>query len=386
MSDYPVRIQGLKGPQRTILAILIWAGLLLAAGPVARVAAQDAWPGCGQRPFPEDKIRFEPALWCLENVIVSAERGELDFAALAFTADGTLYAARPEAGQVLRLVDGDGDGLPDSAAIVLDGLAYPMRLAATVDGLLILGEGVLYQWDPARGLLTLADDLPVGRAFPPALAVGGDGRIYLTVTAGCQDCDEALVGGAVLSLAPDGGDRRVEARIGGDAMALADVEGRWLAGVTATSAQEDALAWVDEPTARPFLRLEAGATPIAIAPYTHTALPRLTGSVLVLLAGSDDSLRLPGYQLLAVHREPDGPAVAVEVVAPFEDWRTGGLGPRIAIRDDQPFTFYPFSLELNYVGLGFWPHHPLDMAVSPEGWVYLAVGGGRVMVLRPPAS
>jgi hypothetical protein len=42
-----------------------------------------------------------------------------------------------------------------------------------------------------------------------------------------------------------------------------------------------------------------------------------------------------------------------------------------------------FSLEaMSYRGSGFFPHRPLDVTVTEQGWVYISIGGGRIIVLR----
>ena len=38
---------------------------------------------------------------------------------------------------------------------------------------------------------------------------------------------------------------------------------------------------------------------------------------------------------------------------------------------------------MSYRGSGFFPQRPLDVAVTEQGWVYISIGGGRILVLRP---
>ena len=50
--------------------------------------------------------------------------------------------------------------------------------------------------------------------------------------------------------------------------------------------------------------------------------------------------------------------------------------------DESPTS--DFTLEqMNYRGSGFFPQRPLDVAVTEQGWVYISVGGGRILALRP---
>jgi hypothetical protein len=39
--------------------------------------------------------------------------------------------------------------------------------------------------------------------------------------------------------------------------------------------------------------------------------------------------------------------------------------------------------QMNYRGSGLWPHRPLDVTVNAWGWIYISVGGGRILAIRP---
>ena len=40
-------------------------------------------------------------------------------------------------------------------------------------------------------------------------------------------------------------------------------------------------------------------------------------------------------------------------------------------------------IHLSEQGFGIYPQQPLAVAVSPEGWIYISITGGRIVALRP---
>ena len=85
------------------------------------------------------------------------------------------------------------------------------------------------------------------------------------------------------------------------------------------------------------------------------------------MGGSNDQAHLEGYTLAVVHFEAGIP-VSTHVIIP-----------------EKGFSAEHLDLQsIHYQGSGFWPHRPLDVTVSVEGWIYVSVGGGRILVLRPP--
>ena len=59
------------------------------------------------------------------------------------------------------------------------------------------------------------------------------------------------------------------------------------------------------------------------------------------------------------------------------------LPPRIIV-PEVPDTNWNTPLQkLHYQASGFWPHRPLGVTVSREGWIYISVGGGQIYALRP---
>lgn len=337
--------------------------------------AQETLPPCSDRPTALSEPWIRAGMACLERVIDDPSAGEFAFTALAATPDGTLYAARPSHGQVIALIDEDGDGLPESPRVAAEGLTLPNALAYDDDALYITGGPNLYALRDGE-LTRLVDDLPTGEFWTGGVAVLED-RIYVGIGAACDACDSANPEqGAVLSFALDGSDRRVVATGLHNPSALT-VHG---SDLYVTDAAPDALFGTPDLDEVNHLSLDApadfsvetsvaalptGSTPTALASYMSDAIPSLANRLLVVLNGSRNSLELRGYRLVAV------------------DLLTGSVTDIMPAKpDDNPGSNFTAD-QMNYRGSGFYPHRPMGVAVTEQGSVYLSIGGGRILALRP---
>jgi glucose/arabinose dehydrogenase len=334
-------------------------------------------------------------LYCLETVIQSTDT--LAFTTLATAPDGTLYAARPLSGQVLAITDSDGDQLPDSSAVAVEGLTLPTGLAYHDGVLYVLASANLYAWADDE-LTLLVDDVPLSASqWAGQIVVGPDERLYVSVAAGCDFCQPAQPEhGAILSYGLDGTDRQIIATGLRQAAGLAFLDGKLWATDSARTGLFDtpdldelnritagaAYGWPEcigvdnrpdpelETTADcadrtgPELTFPTGSTPLGIVTYHGDTLPDLTGTLLVTLNGSRNQPDLRGYLLAAV-RLDNGIPMEYEILIPYETRR-------------DTFTL----AEMNYRGSGFWPQRPMGVAVSPEGWIYISAGT-EILVLRP---
>jgi hypothetical protein len=97
----------------------------------------------------------------------------------------------------------------------------------------------------------------------------------------------------------------------------------------------------------------------------------LYNALLVVLNGSQNQTPITGYQLVAVQFDETGQPAEMLTLIP----------QRVDDINREAFT----PTEMNYRASGFWPQRPLDVAVSPQGWVYVSVSGGAVLALRPLA-
>lgn len=381
-----------------MLRINLWwhAALLtiILAGGITTAAAQDL-PPCFDREHFRDPPWIDGTRYCLEHVITDPAGAELAFTALAAAPDGTLYAARPLAGEVYAITDTDQDGLPDSALVVADGLTLPNGLAYHENALYIAGGPHLYRL-PANGAVeTLVDDLPVGSSgWAGSVIVGPDDRLYVSIGTGCDDCVPAQKDqGAILSFALDGTDAALVAtglRQGGD---MAFLQGElWVTDSSPmNSPQPDELnrvRWGDDfgwpscdseaasatgtpcpDSLPPVLTFPAGTTPLGMTAYTSETLPYLTNTLLVTLNGSRHTPQIEGYALAVIHIDETGSPLSSEILIPVETPTRDKVGYSVA--------------EMNFRGSGFWPQRPLDVAVSPEGWLYLSITGGQILAVRP---
>ncbi|MCK6579090.1 MAG: PQQ-dependent sugar dehydrogenase [Anaerolineae bacterium] len=355
-------------------------------------------PPCAERTSSLSEPWIREGFACLERVIDDASAGELGYTALASAPDGTLYAARPFAGQIIALTDGDGDGLPETPTVAADGLTLPNALAYDDGALYAAGGRHLYRLRDGD-LVTLVDDLPTGEFWTGGVAVFED-RLYVGIGAACESCaaDPESQHGTILSFALDGSDRRIEARGLRSPYALAVHEGALYITDSAPDALFDApdLPTLDEvnrftpgadygfpaclgvglavdvrdaalcrATVIPSAALPTGSTPTGMASYAGGALPGLTGKLLVVLNGSRQALELRGYRLVAVDPQ-DGGMVDMMPAKP----------------DDKALSNYTAD-QMNYRGSGFYPHRPIGVTVTDQGWIYLSVGGGRILALRP---
>ncbi len=380
---------------RSIFAVIL-LGLVI-ADPARSASAQTSPLPCPQRPTYLSQPWIQVGIACLESVIDDPSLGELAFTALAAAPDGTLYAARPLAGEVLVLTDTDGDGLPDTPRVVADGLTLPNGLDYHDGALYISGGSHLYRL--RDGVLdTLVDDLPSGGGFwTGGVAAADDGRIYVATGAPCDACaSDDPARGAVLSFAADGSDRQVIATglrqpadlafQGGDLYVLdsarsalfdtpdLDEVDRVSPGTHPNFGFPYCIGMTNAPdlpgfdcsqATPPVIALPTASTPIGITAYRGDAIPSLQGELLIALSGSYNQLDLRGYQVVAA------------------DPQTGTFNSFMPTRPDaNPASNFTVE-QMNYRGSGFFPQRPLDVAVTDQGWVYISVGGGRILALRP---
>lgn len=340
-------------------------------------------------------------LMCFEILLDEVPRPEAAPALGGIVAapDGTLLLLYTAAGEVRALRDADGDGFPEAPETVASGLALPSAIALHDGVLYIAGPEGIMRLDDADAdgqfetQTRLVEALPYETGFwPGAIAVGPDERLYVTVGGDCLRCEtERARPGRLLSYALDGSDRREEAtgfyRPGG--LAWHPVTGElWLVdgggpdapaelnrvvrgadygfpGCAAAAPEAPECAGTEPPAA--LLPVQSG--PAAIEFYTAQAFPLWQGDLLVALGGS---WRLPepsGYALAALDFSGDAPGNTLDMVVPSSA---------------APIQFRSLAA-ISLGGRGFFPQHPVGVAVTPEGWIVVATQEGRVFRARPRA-
>ena len=150
------------------------------------------------------------------QVSVAAEN--LGNARIVTTApDGTVYISRRNEADVLMLRDRDRDGRYETRQVVA---ARPnLHGIALHDGIMYLVATRMLWSAPVNPdgtlgeLKMLADDLPdAGQHANRTLAVGPDGRLYVSVGSTCNECNESNVENAtILSMTTEGKSRRIYA-------------------------------------------------------------------------------------------------------------------------------------------------------------------------------
>ncbi|MCY3718614.1 MAG: PQQ-dependent sugar dehydrogenase [Anaerolineaceae bacterium] len=376
-----------------LLATLLLAALAVRGEDTTRL-------DCDDRPTFLDPPWVDGDRFCAELVYQSPRNEALALASLAVASDGTLYAASPLRGEVWALRDSDDDRLPDRAQRLLSGLSQPTGMDWHDGALYILSRaGILRLPAGAPDARQVTADLPLqpGQAGGD-LVVGADGTLYASLVAACSQCEPGD-GPSILAISPDGSRQSVLARGLRRPAGLALRHGELWATDSigrADAAQGDALDEINriqadahygwpwcsgtvrlptlpaatgcEKFLAPALSLPTGSTPLGLAHYDHDALPDLRDSLLVTLHGSRHRVELRGYALAVIRFDAQGQPLAPEVIIPQQP---GGNSFSVS--------------KMNYLGAGFWPERPLDLAISPEGWIYVSVTGGRILALRQAA-
>jgi len=384
-------------------------GLTLCA-PLASLAQPDL-PPCGDRPTViRGELYTDNRRWCPEDVVNDPQLEPLSFTALAAAPDGTLYAARPLSDMVMAIRDSNGDTLPDDMRVFAEGLTQPNGLAYHEGNLYVAGGAHIYRISALGEVTTLVADLPTGTGFPTAgLAVGADQRLYAAVGAPCGNCEFAdAERGAILSMNLDGSGRQVFASGFRNPADIAWHRGQlWTLDSAPRQEQRNALdelnrlqagGWYGFPyclgagTANiagggrdcgegiaPEMRFGTGAVPTSLAAYPHDLLPGTEGALIVVLSGEPGQVDIVGYKVIMIAFDDDDEPLGSTTIFPFA--YESGRQAYIPYRGQA--LYWQKYIHLNEQGFGIFPQQPLAVAVSPEGWIYISITGGRIVALRP---
>jgi glucose/arabinose dehydrogenase len=379
--------------------------IMLALGWAGPVMGQDL-PPCGwDRPLYLDRPWVLGEVYCLEEVVDDESDGDMAFSLLTVDEDGTLYALNPQKRWLYTFADTNADGVPDTPEHIATFPAPPGGLTYHDGAVYISAGAFIYQWDIATAELTpIVDDLPQDGAgfWTGGLTVGPDERLYVGLGANCDFCEPDAGRGAIYSFALDGTDRRLEAQglrhpaglafwqgelwvVDSARAGLAEVENLdELNRVTRSDvhfgfpycvgANQPDLAHTDFDCAQqataPEFHFATQSNATSLSAYHGEAFPQLHGSLIITFSGSDKLLDLRGYTVNALHPASAEQPIQSEVLVPVQSiysWTR---------------NIHPMQ-ELHYRLSGFYPNRPIATAISPEGWIYISLTSGRIMVLRP---
>src|SRR5438309_3473493 len=135
---------------------------------------------------------------------------------LALGPGGTVYATQSGSGQIVRLVDANGDGTAESVVPVLTNLSDPSGIAFRGDTLYFSTETAVERLDPGAGApVTVVAGLPAGGHSTRTFAFGPDNLLYVAAGSSCNVCIEATsdsMRAAVTRFNLDGSGGRIFAR------------------------------------------------------------------------------------------------------------------------------------------------------------------------------
>ncbi len=140
---------------------------------------------------------------------------------MALGPDGAVYVSRPNAGEVVRLVDANGDGVADSQSVVARGLDKPHGLAFHDGWLYIANTGAVVRGrlDPNASMAmtgtpeTVATYSAGGGHWSRTVIFGDDGAMYVSIGSSCNLCEEKTPDrAAVMRFEPGDTKGRVYAR------------------------------------------------------------------------------------------------------------------------------------------------------------------------------
>ena len=387
-----------------VAAILRLAALLLCLCAAASQAQYGELPDCTERPtFSGGEFHVDNQRWCVELVIHAPDIEPYAFTALAVAADGALYAARPLAGEVARIVDSDGDALPDAMQTFARGLTLPNGLALHGGELYVAGAAYIWRVAADGAVKTLVDDLPAGSGFwTGGIAISEDEKLYVAIGAPCASCaHDDPQRGVIMRMNLDGSQREVYAS---GLRRPADLaffrESLWTldsAPLTQPGGLDElnrvqAGGWYGFPPCQPdrdcrdalppAMTFAAGAAPSSLAAYPHATHTGTENTLLLVLSGQPSQSDIVGYKLLMLSFDENDEPLGATIVAPYR-YESGRQAYLPWLGEALHFSKF---IHLNDLGFGIYPQQPLAVAVNAQGWIYLSLTGGKILALRPRGS
>jgi len=169
----------------------------------------------GARALPLDQIQLPDGF----RIEVFAE-GLSGARSLARGPKGTIFVGSRNLGQVRAVIDRDGDQRADDVVVIAQGLAMPNGIAMRGGALYVAEIGRVLRFDDIENHLYAPPVAAVVRNDLPRrahhgwryIAFGPDDRLYISVGAPCNICDEPPPFASIISMRADGTDPQVYAR------------------------------------------------------------------------------------------------------------------------------------------------------------------------------
>ena len=388
--------------------VLLW---LIVGGGIGSQAQVSSLPDCTSRPTAvTEELYVDNIRWCVENIVHDPGLEPLSFTALEAAPDGRLFATRPLSGNIMVIRDTDGDALPDAMESFAEGLRLPNGLAYRDGSLFVAGGSKIYRISDTGEVATLVDDLPVGTGFGAGgITIGADDRLYLAMGAPCSLCEfDNPERGAILSMNLDGDDRQVVATGFRNPADLAFFRGQlWTLDSAPRQSQVNALDELNQvqaggrygfpyclgrdtvgiasaaqscqESAPPVMQFGSGANPSSLAAYSEDILPGTKDTLIVVLRGDPSQVDIVGYKVIMISFDESDQPLGATVLIPFR--LQFGLQAYLPYFGEG--LYWEKFIHLSEQGFGIYPQQPLAVAVSPQGWIYISVTGGRIIALRP---
>jgi len=362
---------GLSRSLRIIGAIVVMITGMIVVRPVR------AMPACQNNAlYPR-----VPQDMCSEILIVYPYvPGLASITALTFGPDDSLYFARPATSEIVRVKpDANGllDGLHQAPQVFASHLPEPPNGLIYYDGAFyVSGDTTITRLRDTTGSGVADEQRVIVRDLPGGVGgwlgnirVGPDKRLYVAKGASCDACIETDPRrAALLSFALDGSDPRIVAQLLHDsydfgwnprsnALYIVDNEGITVPGELKMISSTGAVKSV--------ATFEPGSHPSGMAFYEKDAFPAYKRKLLVTLAGSWNADKPIGYALALVGFDSNNMPNSVSTAMPT------GYADRGTLADASLYR------------LSFYPDHPIGIAISAEGWIYISVREGHIYRFRP---
>ncbi len=408
--------------------------------PAAQPPAQR--PACGELGTIVTQPSVDPQRFCPEYLVEALPRSALAaITSIAYAPAcealqeptawcGALFFVRPDEGALMWIGPYDSGTRSYPLHTFASGLNTPNGLVWHAGSWYVAGDQAIYRLMDEDGdgradwRELLVQNLPHGEGYwTGSIGVGPDGRLYVSQGAGCNACPESDPRRAsILSYRLDGHNEQVFASglrhafdfawhpasgdlwVGessrndlGEAVPLDELNritgpGQHFGwpycyttpdGVVMDRTVPGADPILCQEATGPALTFTAHSSPAGMTFYYGAAFPELEGDLLLVAQGSWNRRIPSGYALYRICFDERG---SLETCLdadgnPLEDEQGNPTSQERLIPVD---PFYGYGLEvLQIQGQSFYPDHPVDVAVSPEGWIALSIMEGRVIQVRP---